>query len=168
MKTLSALALLTALATCHVGVAGAQVAGTGTLKGSLRFAVKKCGVDRGRAKVDMAMAPDGTWAAGSDEGLALSGTSQPTGTSGRKVTLAFDAASAAGFTAGLASDIEAGCKGVSGVVIETATPTRFTLALNRKRTRATLLVIYKLTASGGGRATKAKFRIRASGPWTTT
>jgi hypothetical protein len=164
MKTLETLALLTALVTCHVGAASAQVVGSGELRGQLSFAVKKCGTDRGRAEVGIVVAPDGTWTAGSGEGLPLSGTSLPLGMSGRKLALAFDAASAADFAAGRAADIEAGCR-VSGVVIESATPTRLTLALNRKRTKATLVVIYKLTASAGGKSTTATFKINASGRW---
>ena len=165
MRTLKILALLTALVTCQVGAAGAQVVGSGELRGQVSFAIKKCGADRGRAQVGIAVAPDGTWTAGSGEGLPLSGTSQPLGMSGRKLTLAFDAESAADFVAARASDIEAGCR-VSGVVIESATPTRFTLALNRKRTRATLVVIYKLVGSAGGTSGKATFKLRASGRWT--
>jgi hypothetical protein len=165
MKTLKTLALLTALVTCHVAAAGAQVVGSGALKGPLSFAVKKCGVDRGRPEVGIAVAPDGTWTAGSGEGLPLSGTSQPLGTSGRKLALAFDADSAAAFIAERVDDIEEGCK-LSGVVIDSATPTRFTLTLNRKRTKATLVVIYKLTGSTGGTSGKATFTLQASGRWT--
>jgi hypothetical protein len=165
MKTLETLALLTALVTCHVGAASAQVVGSGELRGQLSFAVKKCGTDRGRAQVGIAVAPDGTWTAGSGEDLPLSGTSQPLGTSGRKLALAFDATSAADFAAGRAADIEAGCR-VSGVVIESATPTRFTLVLNRKGNRATLVVVYKLTGAVGGRPGKATFTLRAAGRWT--
>jgi hypothetical protein len=165
MKTLKTLALLTALVTCHVAAASAQVVGSGQLRGQLSFAVKKCGIDRGRAEVGIAVAPDGTWTAGSGEGLPLSGTSQPLGTSGRKLALAFDPESAADFAAQQADEIGVACK-VSGVVIDSAAPTRFTLALNPKRTRATLVVVYKLVGSAGGKPGKATFKLRASGRWT--
>lgn len=165
MNALKTLALLAALAICNVATAGAQVAGSGSLKGPISFAVKKCGTDRGRVQLVLAVAQDGTWTAGSDEGLPLSGTSQPLGASGRKLALAFDPASAADFVAQRASDIEAGCR-VSGVVIDTATPAKFTLTLNRKRTRATLAVVYTLVGSAGGSASRATFRLKAAGRWT--
>ena len=60
MKTLKTLALLTALVTCHVAAASAQVVGSGQLRGQLSFAVKKCGIDRGRAEVGIAMGKGGT------------------------------------------------------------------------------------------------------------
>jgi hypothetical protein len=105
MSRLQTLALLTTLATCQAGIAGAQVVGSAALKGPLRFAVKKCGTDRGRAQLGIAVAPDGTWMAASDEGSTLTGTSQPLGASGRKLTIAFDDGSAAAFAADQASEI---------------------------------------------------------------
>jgi len=165
MKMLRIVALIPALAICHVATAAAQVIGSGTLKGPISFTVKKCGTDRGRVQLVLTVAPDGTWTAGSDEGLPLSGTSQPLGTSGRKLTLDFDDESEADFVAQRASDIEVGCR-VSGVAIDAATPAKFTLTLNRKRTRATLAVIYTLTGSAGGGRSKAIFRLKGSGRWT--
>lgn len=157
--------ILGALALCQVASAGAQVVGSGQLKGPFSFAVKGCGGDRGPAEVGVQVAPDGTWTAGSGEGVAFGGTSQPVGTKGRKVALAFDAESEQGFVAQRALDIEALCRR-PGFVLESVTPQQLSLALNAKRTRATLVVVYRLGGNLAGKVRKATFRLRSAGRWS--
>ena len=111
------------------------------------------------------LAPGGTWTAGSGEGLALGGSSRAIGKGGRKLALEFDPASAADFATDRGRDIASLCE-VADVVVQSVTATSFVLALNRKRTRATLLVVYRLMAAAGGVDRRATFRLRAAGRWT--
>jgi hypothetical protein len=157
--------ILGALALCHVASAGAQVVGSGQLKGPFSFAVKGCGGDRGPIEVGMQVRPDGTWTAGSGEGITFAGTSQPVGANGRKIALAFDAPTEQGFVAQRVLDIEALCRR-PGFVTESVTPQQLTLALNAKRTRATLVVVYRLAGNLAGKARKATFRLRSAGRWS--
>lgn len=127
--------------------------------------VKQCGADRGQVEVGIQVAADGTWRAGSGEDIEFGGTSQPVGTSGRKIALAFDAATDEAFVEQRLLDVEALCRR-PGFVLQSRTPKQLTLALNRKRTRATLVVVYRLRGTLAGKPRQATFRLRSAGPWS--
>jgi hypothetical protein len=154
---------LLALATASEAAAQA-VTGSGALRGSGALAVQRCGRDHLRAEAHVLVAPDGTWSATTVEGAAFSGTSIPTGTSGRKLELTFDAESEAGFLATMAQDAAELCR--TSIQVTSATKRKFILSINRRATRAKLELRYTGTGIGGGRSGWARSGLTLKGPWT--
>lgn len=143
--------------------AGAQfISGSGLLEGKDKIAVQRCGRDPGIITAAVMMSSDGGWSA-SVEGLGYTGSYGPKGASGRKFDLFFDGASELQFVTaleGFAADL---C-GVS-VTATSAERKKFTLKLNRKRTKAVVLLKYRFEGTGDGRSGRAKYTFKLKGPW---
>jgi hypothetical protein len=150
-----------------VARAAAQtISGSGTLKGSGLLAVQRCGRARLRARAQVVVAPDGTWTATTDDGVAFSGTSVLAGTSGRKLDLSFDASSETGFVGSMAGDAAELCR--TGIQVTSVTKKQFFLAINKRRSRATLVLRYTGTGIGNGRSGWARSSLRLEGRWTAS
>ena len=146
---------------------GAQgVSGSGTLKGTGTLAVQRCGRDRLHAQAQVVVAAGGTWSATTSEGAAFSGTSVPSGTSGRQLDLSFDAGSEVAFVASMASNAAELCH--TSVVVTSAAKQKLLLSINRRGSRAKLVLRYTGTGVGGGRSGWARSGLTLKGPWTAT
>jgi len=154
-----ALAVLTVLA-----IAAVQ-AGTGsaTFTGSTKLAVKGCGTARDPFSAVVAAAGDGTWNATSP-GEQFSGTYTTIGP-GRRLKLTPDAATLANLTDVVVGGVSSLCR-TGGVTVTSIRPQTSMLTLNRKLTRAKLLVRYVFAGTAGGRSGTATLTVRAAGPWT--
>jgi hypothetical protein len=153
------------LAIAMVAQAGAQ-AGDGQLVGSSVLAVKGCGRERASFTATVITEPAGAWSAQDSEGQRFTGTWVPTGVNGRKLELAFDPETEAGFIAALVSDVAALCETPDPITVSSVVKKVFKLAVNRRQTRAKLLLRYSVTGSAGGRSGTARYRVKAKGSWT--
>jgi hypothetical protein len=140
------------------------VAGSGFLEGKGTLAVQRCGRDRLRARTQVVVAPDGTWVATTDEGTGFSGTSVPVGTSGRQLALSFDADSEAGFVGSMALDAAELCR--TSIAVTSVLKKKFLLTINRRGTRAKLVLRYVGTGVGDGRSGWARSGLTLRGAWT--
>lgn len=158
MRTISlVLGLLAITASGALGVSGsAMVAGRSTL------AAKHCGHSRDTFTADFQLNGDGTWTGQGN--ITASGTYAAVGRSGRKFLLDFDDPSRATFFAALASGFSDLCR--IPVTVTAGTRKAFTVVLNRKTTRVTLTVRYKLIGTAGGNPGRGTFRVHVAGPWT--
>jgi hypothetical protein len=160
VRTLGTIALLLILAASAQAQGGtAQLAGRAVLK-------TPCGSDRvPNLTVTVTILPDGTWTATDAAGTPFSGTWSPVGRRGRTFDLFFDAATEAGLIATLGADVGELCGAPGGVTVTSVTRKRFRVKLNRKLTRAALVLRYTFTGSIGGIAGGARYRIGAKGPF---
>ena len=126
--------------------------------------MKSCGRDRGVFRAVVGLSEDGTWTATNPEG-AIHGTWAPVGTGGRKFSLDFDAASFDAVFGPIAADVTMLCR--VAVTPTSITKRRFTLTLNRRRTRATLSLEYRFTGTSAIRSGTAKYLLTGSGRWRT-
>jgi hypothetical protein len=152
------------LALAAPGSAAAET-GTATIAGRSVLAVDGCGRDRAAFAVTLVTEPDGTWRAQDGDGRPFTGTWTVRSASGRKLDVAFAPATEAAFVEGLATDVAVLCK-TPDVVVRSVARKTVTLALNRRRTRATLVLRYTLRGSAGGGAGSARYRAKATGAWT--
>lgn len=160
-----ALALLVGLCLVAAADAGAQSpGGSGTLKGNGALAVQRCGQDQLRASATVIVLPDGTWSAISSEGAGFAGTWTALDTSGRKLDLAFDASSEAGFVSSLANDAAELCR--TSIEVTSVQKKKFLLKINRPGTRAKLVLRYTATGTGNGRSGWARSGLTLAGRWT--
>jgi hypothetical protein len=146
--------------------AEAQVAGYGRLKGIGALAVQRCGQAPLHTAAQVVVASDGTWSATSNDGAAFTGTSVPAGGSGRKLALSFDASSEAGFIASMAGDAAELCH--TSIEVTSVLKKKFVLTVNRRATRAKLVLRYTATGIGGGRSGKARSGFTLQGRWTSS
>jgi hypothetical protein len=155
--TLLALALL-----ATTGTTALAVSGSASLTGHSTLAPKHCRHDRGSFTATVQLLADGTWTAQGD--LALSGTITAVGRSGRKFLLDFDDPSRMSFLAALADEASTLCQ--LPVTVTGASRKAFTLVFNRKGTRATLTIRYRLTGTAAGHPGHASYQLGAKGTWT--
>jgi hypothetical protein len=141
-------------------------AGSGLLTGRSVLAVKGCGRQRAAFAVAVVTDAAGTWRAQDSEGRQFAGTWTPKGARGRKLDVAFDSGSEAGFVAVVVSDVAQLCEAPGPITVTSAAKKAFTLAANRKRTRAALVLRYAVTGSVAGRSGTARYLVTAKGPWT--
>jgi hypothetical protein len=158
MRTI-ALALVL-LATTATGVFG--VSGSATFTGRSTLAAAHCGSGHRSFTADVQVHGDGTWSA--QGSIAASGTYAAVGRSGRKFLLDFDDPSRATFFAVLEADTSALCR--LPVTVTGGTRKAFAVVLNRKATRVTLTVRYRITGTAAGNRGHATFQVHAKGPWT--
>jgi hypothetical protein len=161
---LAALAGATAAGVPVAAQAQTVPSGSANLRGKGAFAVQRCGRDRGRVTLAMSVAADGTWTAFGPLG-SFSGSAVPRGGSGRTLDLDFDAQSLDAFIAALVVDASDLCK--TGVVPTDVRRQRFRLRLDRKRTKARLVLRYRFAGTAAGRRGRAAYRLTARGPWTS-
>jgi hypothetical protein len=159
----SALALVGALLLVAPSI-GSAASGGATLAGKSRLGVPRCGAARMTFSGTLGIRPDGTWTAdGGDD--AFSGTYAVMGRTGRKLALTMDATSQAAFIASVAEEIASLCE--SPPVTVTASRAKvLTLVLDRKLTKAKLIVRYAFTGTAGGRSGTAAYRLIARGAWS--
>jgi hypothetical protein len=138
--------------------------GAASLTGTSRLAAKGCGADREPLVATVTVRDDGTWSAESP-GDQFSGTYTSVGGTGRKLAFAFDAPTLTTLTGRIVEGVSGLCN-VSGVVISSSRAKALTLTINRKLTRAKLLLRYVFAGSAGGRRGTATYTARAAGPWT--
>jgi len=152
--------LLGLLAVTASGALG--VSGTATVTGHSTLAAKHCGHSRGGFDADIQLKDDGTWTG--QGSITASGTYTAIGKSGRKFLLDFDDLSRATLFAALSSDFSTLC----GIAVDVTGGTRktFTVVLNRKTTRVTVTMRYKLSGTAGGNPGHGTFQVRVAGPWT--
>jgi hypothetical protein len=150
-----------------VNQAGAQP-GNGQLAGRSVLAVKGCGRQPASFAATVAIDADGTWSGQDSEGEHFAGTWTPKGVSGRKLEVAFDPETEAALVAALVSDIALLCDASEPITVSSVTKKVFRLTVNRKRTRAALVLRYAVKGSAGGRSGTARYRVKAKGPWTPT
>lgn len=151
-----------ALLVAAPAVAGA-VSGSAALTGKSRLGVRGCGADRATFSASVLVQDDGTWIAQSDQ--VFGGTYAPTGRTGRTLALSFDAASEAGFIASIEEDVATVCESPPATVTSSRRKV-MALVLNRKLTKAKLVVKYAVTGNAGGRSGTATYRLIGRGPWT--
>jgi hypothetical protein len=157
------LAAWVALVTVAVAPAIAEAAGgTAMLAGRSALAVKGCGRDRGRFAATLALADDGTWVA-AFEGATASGTYTAVGRTGRTLELHFDAPSSANLGDTVAEDVSLLCEAPAAVT--STTRKVFRLTINRRRTRAALVLRYRFAGTAAGVAGTATYKLTGRGPW---
>ena len=158
MRTISLALVL--LATTATGVFG--VSGSATLTGRATLAATHCGRGHQSFTADVQVHDDGTW---SGQGsITASGTYVAVGRSGRRFLFDFDDTSRATLFAALEADASALCR--LPVTITGGTRKAFAVVLNRKTTRMTLTVRYRVTGTAAGNPGHATFQVHAKGPWT--
>lgn len=163
--TRSLLPLVLAIALAWSGDAVAQVAGSGSLTGNGALKVKGCGTDELRGiPITFTVQTDGTWVAVLPD-ATLGGTTTLAGKDGRKLQLQFAPVSTATFLQARAADISQLC--ARSVTMNSVEQKAFTLTLNKKRTRAKVVLSYRLEGTAGGKGGNARYKITAKGPWTT-
>jgi hypothetical protein len=145
--------------------AGAQ-SGNGQVVGHSVLAIKGCGQQRASFSAAIVTAADGTWTGQDSDGQSFTGTWTAKGPSGRKLELAFDPETEAGFVSGLVGDIVERCETPGPITVRSVAKKAFALVVNRKQTRLTLVLRYVVTGSAGGRSGTARYRVKAKGPWT--
>jgi hypothetical protein len=138
------------------------VTGSVVLLGAGKLAVPTCGSLRDQLSVTLVVQAGGTWTTAPDQ---FSGTYTAVGRTGRKLRLALDATTTAVLTEMVAAEIANLCR-IPEVTITRVRPKTLTLTVNRKLTRATLLLRYAFAGTAGGRSGSATYRVRATGPWT--
>jgi hypothetical protein len=158
-------ALAVSLALAIASPAAAQ-AGSGQLTGHGALAVRGCGRQRFSFTATVATAADATWNGQDSDGNRFGGTWTPKGTKGKKLDLAFDAESEGAFVATILSNITERCETPGPIVVSAVTRKIFRITLNRKGTRATLVLRYTVRGSAGGRSGTARYGLTAKGPWT--
>jgi hypothetical protein len=164
-RTGAATAALLALAACAVADTGTPT-GTAQITGGAKLAVRRCGVDRDpNFAGTVALLTDGTWAGADAAGDAFAGTWTAVGTRGRSFDLFFDAATEADLIQTVVDDVGVLCDAPGGVVVTSVARKRFVLALNRARTKATLVLRYVFQGRANDRQGTAVYRVRAKGPF---
>ena len=148
-----------------VAVAGEASTGRALLTGTSKLVVHGCGARRAQFSGTVTISNDGTWTAQSDEGDGFAGTYTPAGRTGRKVLLTFDASSLAAFVGAVEEDVALACQSPPATVTSSR-PKALSLAVNRKLTKAKLLLRYAFTGNAGGRSGTATYKLVARGPWT--
>lgn len=128
-----------------------------------QFKVQHCGGFRDRVPVTVQLRDDGTWLAVTDE-PAFSGTYTVADASGRKLALAFDPDSEAGFHANVASDASGLCR--TAVSVTSLTAKVFEIKFNRKGTRAKFNIRFVGTGTAGRRSGRVTNRLTGEGRWT--
>jgi hypothetical protein len=158
MKTAMVVVALAAATTA------AAFSGTATLAGKSKLAVHGCGADRGTFAATVTVAADGTWTALATDGPSAAGTWTPVGRAGRKVRFTFDAASLAALGATVIDEVSMLCHVTA--TLTAVHPHALTLILNRKLTRATLVISYGFSGRAGGRSGTASYHVVGHGSWT--
>ena len=151
---------------CLAPRAHAQPIGGTMLSGTSVLAIPGCGHARAPFVATVAVAPDGTWSGLTNEGETLDGTWTAKGRSGRKIVLTFGDATEAQFVTTAAEDIVGLCETTQPITITKVKKQVFTLALNRARTQATVVLRYLIRGRSGRHAGSATYRARATGTWT--
>lgn len=138
--------------------------GSGVLSGTGVLAVRGCGRDRLRASLPITTWADGTWSVQTDVRGALSGRWTALDARGRRLDLAFDAPSAEAFAAMQANDLRELCRATSleRVTVEKRVAL---LVINRRGTRATLVLRFVTTATVDGKPRVARDKLRLAGRW---
>jgi hypothetical protein len=139
-------------------------AGTGNLSGKGTIAVRGCGKQRLSIDVRVVVRDDATWEAEDAEGARFAGTYVVGTPNGRKLELTFDAPSTATFVMAASEEVAFLCE--APVTVASVDRRKFSLRLNRKRTKAVFVLLYRLTGSAAGESGSARYRITAKGPWT--
>src|SRR5579871_30745 len=137
------------------------ITGSGTLTGHSTLTAGRCGRDRARFTVVVSLRDDGTWSVTGPEIAPFGGTYAPKGRSGRKLALTFDDASRAGFVGELTGDVSSLCR--LPVTVTDATQKAFVLTLNRKQSRATLTLRYRLAGMANGKRGRASIELIGHG-----
>lgn len=137
---------------------------SGQLSGGEKFAVTKCGSAKAGVTAAVTLNDDGTWNALIDGALAYSGTYSAVGSSGRKFDLGFDSGSVATLTG--VAEIAAGDLCNASVVVTSATKKKFSLKLNKHRTKAKVVLKYLFAGTAGGVTGKAKYAFKVKGGWS--
>lgn len=138
--------------------------GSAALSGTSRLGVHGCGADPGSFSGTLAVNADGTWAIDTGEGV-FAGTYVAIGRTGRKLRLALDAASLAGFVASVEADVAMLCE-TPPVTVTSSRAKVVSLTINRKLTMAKLVVRYLFRGNAGGRSGTATYRLVGRGAWT--
>lgn len=138
--------------------------GTASLTGTSKLAVKGCGRDRGVFSASLVVAADGTWSAQATGGDRFAGTYTTKGHAGRKLVFTLDAAATAALAASIAEDVTTICESPPATVTSSRMKV-LTLTLDRKLTKATLVMRAVFTGSAGGRSGTATYKVLGRGPW---
>jgi hypothetical protein len=138
--------------------------GSAQLTGRSILAVKGCGKERASLVLRVVVNGDTTWTGEDEDGARFAGTYAVRAPSSRKLELAFDETSAAAFVTAAAEDIAVLCE--APVTVASVERRKFILRLNRKRTKAALVLLYRLIGSAAGESGSARYRVAAKGPWT--
>lgn len=142
-------------------------AGTAHLAGTAKLAVRGCGADKEpHFSSTVTLLADGSWSATDSEGDTFAGTWVAGAPAGRRFDLALDAGTEADLVATVASDVGLLCDAPGDVVVTSTVRKRFTLTLNRTRTKAKLVLRYAFRGTANGRSGTAGYRVRAKGPFT--
>ena len=162
---LAALALLTSTPLA------AATSGTATLTGTAKLAVPGCGRERDAFSPLVSVSDDGRWTAAADDDddpdddPGVAGTYTTEGRSARSLRLEFDEPSRASLTADAEDDLATKC-GTPTATVTSSQPKKLRLVLNRKRTKAKLVLRWVFEGTAGGRPRSVRYRVIARGPWT--
>jgi hypothetical protein len=157
-------ALILAIGVVTAGDARAQATGSGALAARSVLRIKGCGTRTGSFGLVALANGDGTWSAQDTAGTGYAGTYTMLGSTGRKLDLQFDASTMTAFVSSLSADAADLC-GLP-VTVTSSMRKKFLLRINRRGTRAKLVLVYVFTGSAGGRQGSARYQLRAAGPWT--
>lgn len=149
----------------------AAAAGTAVLSGKARIAVPGCGREKASFSGSVVVTADGRWTVAGDDDddpdddVVVGGTYTAQGQSGRKLVLALDAAALASLLSDAEDDLSSKC-GTSAVTVTGGEPKKMQLTLDRKGTKAKLVLrmVFEGTADGRGRS--VKYKVVGHGPWT--
>ena len=155
-----ALAIAVSLAAPSIGGA---VSGSASLTGASRLGVRRCGAARVPFSGTLLVQDDGTWTANGG-GDAFAGTYTATGRAGRKLVLTLDAPSQAAFIASIEEDVASLCESPP-VTVTSSRAKVLMLTLNRRLTKAKLVVKYAFTGTAEGRSGTATYRLTSRGAW---
>jgi hypothetical protein len=152
--TLGLVFLLTA------GTVYAQSEG-GILSGKEKAKVQRCGSEKGSLTWDAELQQNGDWSA-FDGVNTFTGTSTATGKGGKN-NLSFDAPSLALFISTLESRATSACG--PAITVTAQQQKKFQLKVNKKATKAKVLLRYKFLGQAGGQDGKGSYAASAKGDW---
>ena len=153
--------MLVASIACSSVAFAAIPPGSGTLSGSEKVTVTRCGKDSGAANVDFAIASDGSWSATIDGNTYLG--SSVANANGRIVQLTMGNGSFALFTQVMTDSASDLCGEVVGV--STLSITKALLKVNKRLTAAKLQLQAGASGSAASGSGHGKYQLKASGAW---
>ena len=157
MRATLGLVFLLAAGTAYAALTGDG----GVLTGKEKAKVQRCGGDKGSLTWNVVLAPNGDWSM-YDGSNTFTGTSTPTGKGG-KHNLSFNGPSQALFISTLESRASDECG--TAISVTSSQQKKFQLKVNKKATKAKVLLKYKFLGSGGGETGKGKYGASAKGAW---
>jgi len=155
--------LLLVLTLAYTDASAQFITGGGTLIGKDTLAVRKCGRDGSDVALVTAFSDDGTWSAWMNGIDLYTGGYVPIGESGRKFDVDFGGSSLADFIHGIENGAGELCQ--TSVTAMSQEKSKFTLKLNRKRTKGKIILKYRFAGVAAGQYGRGKYSLKVEGVW---